>query len=258
MTVICPKHKIPYENEVKVGDKLIVYPQCPMCIKELEDEELRHAQDVMQAEAVERFKTMNIEPLFYNSTLENFVTDTPELQKAVELVRRFIAGEIQQLIMVGKNGTGKTHLAVAAVKAMNGRIYSMYEIGTRIRATYTSRAHEDELDVVDELARLPLLVIDELGRTKGSDAEMNWLSYIIDKRHVRGLPTVIISNKHIRKDCPVQRTENGRRIVGCENCLENFISEDVMSRLTENGMLIRFNGLDWRRRKQQHAGDGEK
>ena len=38
---------------------------------------------------------------------------------------------------------------------------------------------------------------------------------------------------------------------GCEQCLENFISEDVMSRLAENGVLLRFTGDDWRKTKRQ-------
>jgi DNA replication protein DnaC len=115
----------------------------------------------------------------------------------------------------------------------------MYEITVQIRASYTSQATRTELDIVDELARLPILVIDEMGRTKGSDAEQNWLSYIIDKRHVRHLPTILISNKHVRKDC-----ENKKD--GCPNCLENFMGEDVMSRLNQEGGLLRFTGEDWR------------
>ena len=162
--------------------------------------------------------------------------------RSVQTVKRLIAGEIQQIVMTGSNGTGKTHLAIAAVKELKGKIYTMYEITTRIRQSYSPRADETELEIVDELARLPMLAIDEVGRTKGSDAELNWLSYIIDKRHTRGLPTIIISNKHVRKHCP-----NG----GCPDCLENYLSGDVMSRLTDNGVLLQFNWADWRKIKRQ-------
>jgi len=88
-----------------------------------------------------------------------------------------------------------------------------------------------------------MLAIDEVGRTKGSDAELNWLSYIIDKRHTRDLPTIIISNKHVRKYCPLG---------GCPECLENYLSGDVMSRLTEGGVLLQFNWEDWRKRGINH------
>lgn len=237
MQVRCEKHGIVYENELKIGS-LTIMRQCPQCLEEIDSEEKQKDEERQREIELAKYEAMNIEPMFYDATLDNFAANTPELKRAVEAIRRLISGEIQQIIMIGKNGTGKTHLAVAAVKLLGGRIYSMYEIATRIRATYTQRAHEDELDVVDELSRVPLLAIDELGRTKGSDAETNWLSYIIDKRHARMLPTIIISNKHLRKDCPVN---------GCDSCLENYISEDIMSRLTENGVLIKFTGEDWRK-----------
>lgn len=238
MQVICEKHGIPYDNELRVGP-LKITQWCPLCIQEFDDEKRREDEEKLKEAKLARYEEMNIEPMFYEATLDNFVADTPELKRAVDVVKKLVSGEIKQIIMIGKNGTGKTHLAVAAVKLLGGRIYSMYEIATRIRATYSPRAIENELDVVDELSRLPLLAIDELGRTKGSDAETNWLSYIIDKRHARMLPTIIISNKHLRKDCPAH---------GCDGCLENYISEDIMSRLTENGVLIKFTGKDWRKK----------
>jgi len=234
----CEKHKISYDDVYEIGG--YKYGQkCPECIKDEDAIIEQREAEKRELDEIFRIKSMNIEPMFLKASIENFITGTPELEKAVDSIGRLMSGEIQQIVMTGKNGTGKTHLAVAAVKEMNGKILSMYEITTRIRASYTSRAQESELEIVDELARLPMLAIDELGRTKGSDAETNWLSYIIDKRHSRNLPTIIISNKHVKKDCPAH---------GCENCLENYISEDIMSRLSEGGILLRFTGEDWRKK----------
>jgi DNA replication protein DnaC len=252
MVVKCDKHGIEYDNELTVGG-LTIHIQCPECTKErdaLIDAELASKDELIKANEVsQEYQDMNIEPAFYGASLENFVADTKELQVALDAVRRLLAGQIQQLVMLGKTGTGKTHLAVSAVKERHGKIYTMYEIATRIRSTYTARSHEDELDVVSELAWLPILAIDELGRTKGSDAETNWLSYIIDKRHARGLLTIIVSNKHLRRDCPVVTINSvGKSVRGCQNCIENYISDDVMSRLFENGVLVTMNGADWRRR----------
>ena len=237
----CQKHQIEYDCFIEIGGRRFSRP-CPECSKEMDKEDEERQAEIEKASRIASFKFMNIEPMFYEANLENFIADTPELKKAVDTVRRLLVGEIQQIVMTGKNGTGKTHLAVAAVKEKNGKIFSMYEISTRIRASYTAIATETELQIVNELANHSLLAIDEIGRTKGSDSELNWLSYIIDKRHARGLPTIIISNRHVKKDCPKR---------GCEQCLENFISEDVMSRLAENGVLLRFTGDDWRKTKRQ-------
>ena len=241
----CLKHNLEYSGEIEVAGHthtLIFTRPCPECSKEMDKEDEERQAAIEKAAKIASYKFMNIEPEYCGATIDTYQADTPEQVKAVQTVKRLIAGEIQQIVMTGSNGTGKTHLAIAAVKELKGKIYTMYEITTRIRQSYTARADETELEIVDELARLPMLAIDEVGRTKGSDAELNWLSYIIDKRHTRGLPTIIISNKHVRKHCP-----NG----GCPDCLENYLSGDVMSRLTDNGVLLQFNWADWRKIKRQ-------
>ena len=214
---------------------------CPACEKERE--EIEHQEGIRQAQEAERerLESLNIEPMYFTSTLDNFVAGSPEQDRALAYAAEMVKSRSGKLVLLGSNGTGKTHLAVGIVRVLGGAIYSMYEITTRIRASYVSGAKETELQIVDWLSRLPMLAIDEIGRTKGSDAETNWLSYIIDKRHTRGLPLMLISNKHTRKTCP-----DG----GCQNCLENYISEDIMSRLAEDGHLVTMTGDDYRRKKR--------
>lgn len=243
MLVKCPKHGVEYENKITAG-RMSFNAMCPKCADEAREREEQDERRKEKAREIADFRAMNIEPEYYGASLGNFIATTPELKKNAGLVQRLIDGQVRELVMVGGNGTGKTHLAVAAVKALRGKIYSMYEISTRIRSTYTPRAAETELEVVDELARTPVLAIDEIGRTKGSGAELDWLSYIIDKRHVRNLPTILISNKHLRRDCPA---------TGCANCFDNYIGEDVMSRLFEGGLVLHFSGSDYRKNKAKEA-----
>ena len=250
-TATCPDHGEYIEKEMGYEGRTDTRKSgCPKCW----DEALaRHLEEEAQEEAkrkakwrLERIIDMNIEPAFYEVTLDNFDAATPELEKNRDTVRALIGGGIKKIVMTGKNGTGKTHLACAALHVLGGRIMTMFEISATIRATYSSHSERTELGVLDELASVKLLVIDEIGRTKGGDAEENWISYIIDKRHTRGLPVILISNKHVKKDCPDK---------GCARCLENFISEDVMSRLSEGGILLRFSGDDYRRKEGRHGGD---
>jgi DNA replication protein DnaC len=217
---------------------------CPECGREAEEQEEKRKEEEeairKESDRKCRIKEANIEPAFEYVTLGNFTAKTEEQSHNVEKMRALVNGEIKKIVMTGKNGTGKTHLACAAIHALGGKIMTMYEISTSIRATYGPCAQYDELYLVDSYSRLPLFVIDEIGRTKGSDTEANWLSYIIDKRHVRGLPTILISNKHTRKTCPNN---------GCADCLENYIGEDIMSRLCEDGILLKFTGDDYRKRR---------
>jgi len=219
---------------------------CPECEKEraIEEEEKRKVEE--ERGRISWNRKHNIEEEYDNATLQNIEILTPEHERAVKYAKEIIADRRGKLVLLGANGTGKTHIAISVVKELNGKIFSMYEIGARIRASYVSGAKETELDIVDELARLPILVIDEIGRTKGSDAETNWLSYIIDKRHVRHLPIILISNKHLNKTCEYRNTPQK----GCKDCLENYISEDIMSRLSEDGYLVTFKEGDYRKIKR--------
>ncbi len=208
---------------------------CPVCHKQA-------VAELARKKSVQRLKRCRIEPMYHQATFETFRADTPELKRALRAVKELVTSKTGKLIFSGKNGTGKTHLGCAAVRELRGEIWSMYEIATLIRASYRSGSEKSELEIVDRLASIPLLVIDEIGRTKGSDAETNWLSYIIDKRHVRMLPLILITNKHLRKHCPEG---------SCGDCLENYIGNDVMSRFAEDGSVVLFGGADYRRKKRE-------
>ena len=237
----CEKHGINYEqNEIELFGRKILGGMCPTCEIEYEEETRKAENERQEQGKIDQYRRSNIEPLYFDASFDSFKADTPELEKAKSAVQKLVSERKGKIVMLGNNGTGKTHLAVCAVKEIGGKILTMYEISTRIRATYSSKAKEDELEVTDDLARLKMLVIDEIGRTKGSDAEENWLSYIIDKRNSRKLPLILISNKHTRKSC----TENG-----CKDCLENYLSEDILSRLCVDGKILNFSGEDWRKKR---------
>ena len=236
----CEKHGDYTEQTADIFG-ISLHTGCPACEKEREEIEYQEGVRLAQEAERERLESLNIEPMYFTSTLDNFIAGSPEQQRALSYAQAMVKDRAGKLVLLGSNGTGKTHLAVGIVRVLGGAIYSMYEITTRIRASYVSGAKETELQIVDELARIPMLAIDEIGRTKGSDAETNWLSYIIDKRHTRGLPLMLISNKHTRKNCP-----DG----GCQNCLENYISDDIMSRLAEDGHLVNMTGEDYRKIKR--------
>jgi DNA replication protein DnaC len=246
-TRTCLKHG-DYQDELKpnLSGTGIGYTGCPQCNADYEamikaDDESRKLREERQEHEVliSRYRAMNIKPMYFDSTFDNFHANTPELEINLDLMRSFVFGKIKKIIMVGKNGTGKTHLACASVKIMGGAIYTIYEIGIRIHESYTSLAKETERQIIDELSRLPLFAIDEMGRSKGSKAEEDFLSQIIDNRHASYLPLIMITNKHLIANCNKH---------GCPDCLENYLSENMISRLTQDGIILNFSGEDWRRK----------
>ena len=214
---------------------------CPECEKErLEQEEKRLKQEEIERN-IQHCKNCNIEPEYYNKTLEDFIPKTESQKKALEGAKKLLSGEIKKLVLIGDYGTGKTMLGSILANITNGKIYSMYEISTMIRQSYTVKAEKTELEIVEELASISgVFVLDEMGRSKNSDFNQNWISYVFDKRHVRNLPFVLIKNGHLRKNCP----DNG-----CSDCFENSIDGDVISRLRQNSEIIEIHGEDYRKNK---------
>ena len=202
---------------------------CPECEKETEEQNRTKQSKQAQEELIKRYKAMNIEREFYNATFENYIAETQNEKHALAAMQKIVAERKGKIILLGRNGSGKSHLMAVAVKMLGGYMYSMYEISTMIRQSYTTVAKESELEIVNRLASCPMLAIDEIGRTKGGEAEQNWLSYIIDKRHVRELPLAMASNKlprrlitDVSKDVP----------------FESYIDSDILSRFQQDTEII--------------------
>jgi len=241
----CERHGAYMANKIVLFEGREMLDHCPKCVEERQEKIRQEEEYESIQKAIYRRKEFlrkaNIEPMYYESTLDNYIAESEEQKQALNSVNNLAETKKGKVILLGKNGTGKTHLAVGAIQKMGGAIYTMFEIVTRIRSTYSKGSDFDEIEILEELADIPLLVIDEIGRTKGSDAESNWLSYIIDKRHVRFKPLILISNRHTKKTC-IQK--------GCDQCLENFMDSDVLSRISEDGILITFTGEDYRKTKR--------
>lgn len=236
-TFICSKHGS-YEAECIIFQNgTSAQVECPICQKE-EDELLEKKELEKQKFAqYEKYRKQNVEPEFFDKTFDDFVPKTDSQKKAMEAVKTMVSEKHGKIVLIGTNGVGKTMLASIATKELGGKIYSMYEISAMIRQSYTIKAERSELEIVNELASIPFLAIDELGRTKGSETEQNWLSYILDKRHTRKLPFMLMSNGHFKKFC---------KFGGCPKCFENFVDNDILSRLHQDSKVVMIEAPDYR------------
>lgn len=237
--VNCPYGHGSYRQEIAIMQNGDEYPtnNCPMCEKIEHERQEQKAREEEKARIEKDCKSCNIELEYYYKGLNDYKPGTKSQKDALEAVKNMIENKNGKVILLGSNGVGKTMLGSVAARELKGKIYSMYEISTMIRQSYTVRADKTELEIVTDLASIPFLAIDELGRTKGSDAELNWLSYVLDKRHTRNLPTMIMSNKHLGCNC-----KKG----GCSDCFENFMNSDIISRFQQKTKIITIAGNDFR------------
>lgn len=219
--------------------------ECPECKKEAEERkrlsELREQEEEnirIEANYKKWCVKHNIEPEFYHKTLDDYIPATKGQEKAKEAAAKIIAEKKGNLVVLGQNGSGKSLLLNILALSLGGKVYSMYEIATMIRQSYTIKAERSELEIVNDLASCPFLGIDEVGRIAVSEAVLNWFSYILDKRSVRNLPYAIAGNVHFKKDCPDK---------GCPKCFENQFDTDILSRLRRNSTFIYIKADDKRK-----------
>ncbi|EGH9933082.1 ATP-binding protein [Salmonella enterica] len=126
------------------------------------------------------------------------------------------------LIMMGKCGTGKNHLAVSMAKSIIRNYLARVEITDVMRLiravknTWRHGADSTEEDVIERFASLDLLIIDEVGVQFGSPTEMTILQEIINARYESVLPTILISNLTFEQ-------------------LKESIGERIVDRVTDGG-----------------------
>jgi DNA replication protein DnaC len=121
---------------------------------------------------------------------------------ARQACERFAQNPQGGILLGGNPGTGKSHLAVAILKAVNrsGHFVNVPELMKRLRATFnTPGAGETESAIVDQLVGVPMLVLDDIGaeRVTGYVEEMLYL--VINGRESSLKPTVFTTNKLVRE-----------------------------------------------------------
>lgn len=241
---VCPKHGEYIAHVIKYNDDSSDEGECPFCTEERQKLMKEKADKKAREEHEVWCREHNIEPEFYHKTLDDYIPQTEGQKRAKEEIERMINQQKGKVVILGSNGVGKSMLINIAAKELKGKVFTMYEISTMIRQSYTNNSAKSELDIVNELASLPFLGIDEIGRVAMSEAVMNWFSYILDKRSVRNLPFTLTGNVHLKKDCPDK---------GCPKCFENLFDTDILSRLRKDTAMIIIKAPDFRKKVNDNS-----
>lgn len=225
---------------------------CEECVDKYERKQKAIENQIKENRKKEWLKSIGVKADYETATLGTYEAKTDSQKAALNACKLLKDGEIKKLILLGSNGVGKTHLASALVKLMNGKIITAYEMFALYRSCFSGQ--NNEIELLHKFSNYPLLVIDEFGRTKGSEAEENFLSAILDARHSDGLPTMILSNLLRRRDClHYQNNKDACKTRNCKGCLEMWLTSDLISRLREDTEVIVIEGEDYRRRAKESA-----
>jgi DNA replication protein DnaC len=182
---------------------------------------------------------------YRHCTLDSFDLWNPEdptLAKTLRAVQEFVdlypTGD-KGLLLMGSVGTGKTHLAVAALQqimrektpAVRGRFADFTALVQEIQMTFDGPGSSRE--ILHPLIQADLLVLDELGAGKATPWVMDLLYYLVNTRYLENRVTIFTTNF----------SDFAR---GQSESLTERVSARIRSRLYEMCRRLELRGRDYR------------
>lgn len=184
---------------------------CSQCSRErqaiAESEERTEQQRQAVATRLERLLGQAlIPPRFKVKTFENYRAASDGQQIAVKACRAYAdrfpehLGAGRCLMLLGKVGNGKTHLAaaVAGVVVEQHRRNVLYTTVSRVcqqvKASYSKESTQSEREALEIFRQPDLLILDEVGASYGTDFERMVMFEVVNARYEDMKPTLVISN----------------------------------------------------------------
>jgi DNA replication protein DnaC len=158
------------------------------------------------------------------------------------------------LLIIGKIGTGKTHLAVGITKelVLNKGIsclfYDYRELLKEIQNSYNATVKTTELDVLRPVFEADVLVLDELGAVKPTEWVWDTVSLILNTRYNDNRTTIITTNFEDQPAAGANGAGSAVRAATRAESLGDRIGERMRSRLHEMCRIIKMEGEDFRQK----------
>ena len=201
------------------------------------DEIFEQKEQEKENAGLENFRNVHlsqIPPRFKNATFDNFICKTDEHRSAVSFLKKG-----KSIALYGKNGTGKTHLAFATLRHLVENGYKVkyilaFELFDLVRDSFSDSRLKTE---IEELNKIPYLIVDEIDKKFGTQTEFLALYKLINYRYNFNLKTMLISNAE---------KEDLIEVIG----LASF------DRIIQDGAAINLDGENFRRvRKAEDSDD---
>lgn len=185
----CPNRGIPHQLDRegtvlaswKTDDLVLVYRPCGIC---------QGAADIVDKSSW--LHKAGVPSIMLGCCIETWKPDTSAHHRVARAVREWAAHPKGFLVITGKPGVGKTHLAISAMKLVrHGRLITQTNFLAGIRKRY---AEPGAPDVLAQLKVRKFLVFDELGHGTGARDEYSNVYELLDYRHGEGLPTIVTTN----------------------------------------------------------------
>jgi DNA replication protein DnaC len=160
------------------------------------------------------------------------------------------------LLFIGSIGVGKTHLAVATLRALivergaKGLFYDYRDLLKELQNSYERKRHQSEREILAPVFDADVLVLDEIGAAKASDWAGDTITHIVNTRYNDSKSTIVTTNlANLPPGAPATRDNFA---APQQETLGDRIGERMRSRLQEMCVVIEMMGED-RRQKDKRA-----
>jgi len=201
-----------------------------------------------------RLADANIPKRYQHCTLDNLRPYNDSLRDAMGIARQFVdtfPGIRQQgLLFVGHSGVGKTHIAIAILRAVvektktNALFCETGKLLTSIKNSYDPVVRMSTSSLLQPVMEAPFLVLDDLGAERPTDWVEETMNLIVNTRYSERRMTLFTSNY---ADVPD---------IDDPNSLLCRIGFRMRSRLQEMCKTVEIDAADFRdEHKPEHATD---
>ncbi len=209
----------------------------------------------------------NIPRRYEHCELASYTTDFPGAHpslafahlSATKLAQEYDPRDGTGLLIIGKIGTGKTHLAVGITKdlilnkGISCLFYDYRELLKEIQNSYNSTVQTTELDVLRPVFETEVLVLDELGAVKPTEWVWDTVSLILNTRYTNNRTTIITTNFEDgpKRDHPgnvSSRSPEAAKYSAEKDTLGDRIGDRMLSRLHEMCRIVKMGGEDFRQK----------
>lgn len=214
--------------------------------------------DCLQANRPQQLlRDANIPPNYRNSSVDNFIIprDNPIagtqmadiVMKVRRYVREFPAPDKPGLLFIGSPGTGKTHLAVAALreliaKGFEGVFFDYQNLLDRIRSSFDKASGTSDREAYRVALDTDILLLDDLGAHRVTEFTEDTITSIITYRCNQ--KKALIATTNLREQELGDRRGTGLDgDVNSRYFLEERIGMRARSRLFEMCRIIKMPGI---------------
>lgn len=232
---VCEKHGKTKGFKICIVGK-IFEGHCKQCWDEDVQRRQTEIDKAIKIPKTEIWKNRGIREEYFSKTLENYKAETESEKTALQAINLLKEGKLGKVLLLGDMGTGKTHLASALLKDFDGIYLTMFELGLRFESAFKNGI--SKFGVLREILSKQLVVIDEIGYSKGTTEEECILSYIVDYAHTQNIRLILISNKYLNNSGKVKLKEG--------DYIFHYLNQSVFSRFQSRSAIVEVHGRDRR------------